>query len=82
MPLFIIGFLAMILIRSFCNLPQGVIDAGSMIQTALLSAAMFGLGCGVKIRNLMNVGIRPFILAAISTLIVAGIAYAGIILVH
>jgi len=81
-PLFIIGFLAMILIRSFCNLPQGVIDAGSMIQTALLSAAMFGLGCGVKIRNLMNVGVRPFILAAISTLIVAGIAYAGIILVH
>ncbi|MEU3330861.1 YeiH family protein [Glutamicibacter creatinolyticus] len=81
-PLFIIGFLAMILIRSFCNLPQGVIDAGSMIQTALLSAAMFGLGCGVKIRNLTNVGVRPFILAAISTLIVAGIAYAGIILVH
>lgn len=81
-PLFIIGFLAMILIRSFCNLPQGVIDAGSMIQTALLSAAMFGLGCGVKIRNLMNVGVRPFILAAISTLIVAGIAYTGIILVH
>lgn len=81
-PLFIIGFLAMILIRSFCNLPQGVIDAGSMIQTALLSAAMFGLGCGVKIRNLMNVDVRPFILAAISTLIVAGIAYTGIILVH
>ncbi|MGR6900032.1 YeiH family protein [Glutamicibacter sp. BSL13] len=81
-PLFIIGFLGMILIRSFCNLPQGVIDAGSMIQTALLSAAMFGLGCGVKIRNLMNVGVRPFILAAISTLIVAGIAYTGIILVH
>lgn len=81
-PLFIIGFLAMILIRSFCNLPQGVIDAGSMIQTALLSAAMFGLGCGVKIRNLMNVGVRPFILAAVSTLIVAGIAYTGIILVH
>ena len=81
-PLFIIGFLAMILVRSFCNLPQGVIDAGSMIQTALLSAAMFGLGCGVKIRNLMNVGVRPFILAAISTLIVGGIAYTGIILVH
>ena len=81
-PLFIIGFLAMILIRSFCNLPQGVIDAGSMIQTALLSAAMFGLGCGVKIRNLMNVGVRPLILAAISTLIVAGVAYTGIILVH
>lgn len=81
-PLFIIGFLAMILIRSFCNLPQGVIDAGSIIQTALLSAAMFGLGCGVKIRNLMNVDVRPFILAAISTLIVAGIAYTGIILVH
>ena len=43
---------------------------------------MFGLGCGVKIRNLIRVGARPFILAAASTILVTGIALAGIELVH
>jgi len=81
-PLFILGFLAMVLLRSFADLPGAVIAAGSFAQTALLSAAMFGLGCGVKIRSLMQVGARPFILAAASTVLVAGIALAGILLVH
>ena len=39
---------------------------------------MFGLGCGVKIRNLIRVGARPFILATASTILVAGIALGGI----
>lgn len=81
-PLFILGFLAMVLLRSFVDLPGAVIAAGGFAQTALLSAAMFGLGCGVKVRSLMQVGARPFILAAASTVLVAGIALAGITLVH
>lgn len=81
-PLFIIGFLAMVVLRSFVDLPGAVIQAGSFAQTALLSAAMFGLGCGVKIRSLMRIGARPFILAAASTVLVAGIALAGIQLVQ
>ena len=81
-PLFIIGFLVMIVLRSTLDLPEGLIHAGSLAQTALLSAAMFGLGCGVKIRNLIRVGARPFILAAASTILVTGIALAGIELVH
>lgn len=81
-PLFIIAFLAMVLLRSTIDLPQVLIDGGAMVQTALLSAAMFALGCGVKIRSLIQVGARPFILAAASTVLVAGIALAGIQLVH
>ncbi|MGO1591012.1 MAG: YeiH family protein [Ancrocorticia sp.] len=80
-PLFIIGFLAMVLLRSFVDLPGAVLDIGNALQTALLAAAMFGLGCGVKIRNLIQVGIRPFVLAALATVLVAAIAYAGIMLV-
>lgn len=79
---FIIGFLAMVLLRSTVELPQALIDGGAMVQTALLSAAMFALGCGVKIRSLIAVGARPFILASASTVLVAGIALAGIRLVH
>ncbi|GAA1362283.1 YeiH family protein [Arthrobacter rhombi] len=81
-PLFIIGFLAMIALRSTLDLPGGVLEAGKFVQTALLAAAMFGLGCGVKIRNLVRVGLRPFVLAAASTVLVSCIALGGILLVH
>lgn len=77
-PVFIIGFLVMVVLRSTLPLPETVIDIGAFLQTALLSAAMFGLGCGVKIRNLIRVGVRPFILATLSTVLVTAIALAGI----
>lgn len=77
-PLFIIGFLLMVILRSTLPLPAVVLDIGGLLQTALLSAAMFGLGCGVKIRNLVHVGARPFVLATASTVLVAGIALAGV----
>ena len=80
-PLFILGFLAMVLLRSFVDLPSAVLSVGNALQTALLAAAMFGLGCGVKIRNLIGVGLRPFVLAALATVLVATIAYTGIMLV-
>lgn len=81
-PLFIIGFLAMVALRSSGWLPEGIVQAGGIAQTALLSAAMFGLGCGVKVRSLMSVGAKPFVLATGSTLVVASLSLAGIVLVH
>lgn len=81
-PLFIIAFLALVILRSTVDLPEVVLSSGHFIQTALLAAAMFGLGCGVKVRNLIRVGLRPFALASLSTILVAGIALAGIVLVH
>jgi uncharacterized integral membrane protein (TIGR00698 family) len=81
-PLFIIAFVAMVVLRSTVDLPAGVLDAGNLAQTAMLAAAMFGLGCGVKIRNLLRVGARPFLLATASTILVATIAFTGIELVH
>jgi UPF0324 membrane protein cgl0015/cg0018 len=70
----------MVLLRSFVTLPGAVLGTGEMLQTLLLAAAMFGLGCGVKVRNLLKVGLRPFVLATASTLLVAVIAYAGVAL--
>lgn len=81
-PLFIIAFLAMVLLRSTVDLPAVILDAGNLLQTALLAAAMFGLGCGVKIRNLIRIGVRPFLLATASTAWIATIAFTGIELVH
>ena len=80
-PLFVLGFLAMVVMRSTLALPAGLLAAAELVQTVLLAAAMFALGCGVKVRELARVGPRPFALAAGATLVVAAIAYAGVRLV-
>ncbi|MET7640022.1 putative sulfate exporter family transporter [Streptomyces sp. NPDC005438] len=80
-PPFVIGFVAMVLLRSFVPLPDVVPTLGGVLQTGLLAAAMFGLGCGVKVRDLAAVGLRPFALAALSTALVATVAYLGVTLV-
>lgn len=79
-PLFVLGFLAMVLLRSVAPLPAAVLDLGGLAQTGLLAAAMFALGTGVKVRNLLQVGARPLALAALSTLLVATLALGGVLL--
>ena len=76
-----LGFIAMVLLRAFAPLPDGVLGVGGALQTGLLAAAMFALGCGVRIRNLVGVGPRPFVLGALATLLVGAIAYVGVRLV-
>lgn len=70
----------MVLLRSFLPLPEAVLTTGGVLQTGLLAAAMFGLGCGVKFRTIIKVGLKPFILAGLSTTLVATIAGIGTIL--
>jgi uncharacterized membrane protein YadS len=79
-PLFVLGFLAMVLVRSFVPVPEPVLEAGSLLQTLLLAAAMFALGTGVRATLLKQVGLRPFILAALSTVLVASLALGGVLL--
>lgn len=80
-PLFIIGFLAMSAVRTTGLVPDALLDGAGILQTVLLSMAMFALGLGVKVRELRRVGPRPFGLAALSTLLVAGTAAAGVSLI-
>lgn len=79
-PLFVIGFLACAALRTTGLLPTPVIDGGKWVETALLTAAMFALGAGVNVAALKRVGVRPFLLAAISTVWVGGIALTGVLL--
>lgn len=80
-PLFIAGFIAMVLLRTFVPLPDLALTVGGLLQTGFLAAAMFALGLGVKVRELASVGLRPFALAGLSTLLVASIALAGVTLI-
>ncbi len=79
-PLFVLAFLGCIALRTTGVIPDGVLAGAKFAQTALLTAAMFALGAGVNIATLRKVGVRPFLLALISTAWVAGIALTGVLL--
>ncbi|WP_101653102.1 YeiH family protein [Brevibacterium ihuae] len=79
-PLFVAGFVAMVALRSTGIVPAAVVDAAGLVQSALLAAAMFALGAGVRLSLLRRVGARPFALAAISTFAVAATGLSGVLL--
>jgi uncharacterized integral membrane protein (TIGR00698 family) len=81
LPLFVAGFLAAALARTLLPLGTQVLEGGKVAQTVLLSAAMFALGCGVRISMLKKVGGRPVVLGALSTVWVFAIAATGVLLI-
>jgi uncharacterized membrane protein YadS len=68
----------MIALRSTGILPDGALDATKLLTTALLTAALFGLGTGVRLLVLLRTGLRAVALGAASTLLLAAIAYVGV----
>lgn len=80
-PLFVVGFLVAVGLRSLGVVPAGLLQALGMAQTLLFAAAMFALGCGVRVGTLRAVGGRPVVLAVVTTLTVAGLGLAGVLLV-
>jgi uncharacterized integral membrane protein (TIGR00698 family) len=79
-PLFVLGFVACVAVRSTGILPAGALAAISQVQVAALAAALFGMGAGVKLRSLLQRSGAVLGVAAASTILVAGVALAGILL--
>ncbi|GAA2792785.1 putative sulfate exporter family transporter [Saccharopolyspora taberi] len=81
LPLFVVGFLAAVVVRSAGVLPAPVLDGARQVTTVLLAAALFALGSAVRVRALVRTGPRAFVLGALSTVLVTGVAFAGMLLV-
>jgi uncharacterized integral membrane protein (TIGR00698 family) len=79
-PLFVLGFLAMVVVRTTGVMPQGLLGTAKILTTAMLAAALFGLGTSVRVRVLLATGPRALALGAISTVLIATVAYAGVLL--
>ena len=79
-PLFVAAFLALALLRSTGAVPTSVVDVVHTVQSVALTMAMFALGCGVRVAALRRGGIRPLMLAALSTVVVAATALVGVTL--
>lgn len=76
-PLFVLGFIATMLLRTTGMVPAPLLELAQVAQTFLLAVAMFGLGLGVHVRGLMRSGSRALVLAALATLAILIVAVAG-----
>ncbi|MBX0299679.1 putative sulfate exporter family transporter [Cryobacterium sp. 1639] len=77
-PLFVAGFLAMVLVRTFIPLPATVLDAADLVQTVLLAMALFGLGTAVRLGELVRTGGRALGVGLTSWLLIAVLALAAV----
>jgi uncharacterized integral membrane protein (TIGR00698 family) len=79
-PLFVLRFLACVAVRSTGLVPAGLLAVVEHLQVATLGAALFGMGAGVRLSSLVR-GTGPVLLVAtVSTLFIAGVSLAGVLL--
>lgn len=77
-PLFVAGFMAMIVLRTLGILPPVVLDVAGTVQDLLLAAALYGLGASVQVRSLLQTSGRAIITAMLSWGLIAALAFVGV----
>ncbi|WP_309074948.1 putative sulfate exporter family transporter [Paenarthrobacter sp.] len=72
-PLFVIGFLSMVVVRSLGWAPAAGLEIAAALQDILLAIALFGLGSAVRVRTLIHTGGRAILVALGSWLLIASL---------
>ena len=78
-PWFLVGFVAMVALRSTGLLPAPALAGAEHVTTLLLAAGMFGLGLGMRLRELWPIPRRRLLLATLSTTVAAGTSLALVV---
>ncbi|MEO6944922.1 MAG: putative sulfate exporter family transporter [Lacisediminihabitans sp.] len=77
-PLFVAGFIAMVLVRTFVSVPIPVLDVADFVQTIMLSMALFGLGSAIRLEKLLSSGLRAIMVGIVSWAAIAGMALVAV----
>lgn len=72
-PLFVVGFLAAVLLRTTGWLSDSALEAAEGVRTALFAAALFALGLDVRLDRLFRSGQRILIAGLLAWVLVAGV---------
>lgn len=78
-PLFVAGFIAAVLLRSFVPLPDAVLEGADVLQTVLLAMALFALGASVRVSELARTGWRALVVGLASWAFIAVLAYGAVL---
>ncbi|MER7208637.1 putative sulfate exporter family transporter [Streptosporangium sp. NPDC000239] len=77
-PLFVLGFLAAVAVRSLGVVPVGVVEIVPQVTALSLAAALFALGTGVDLRTLARGG-RSLALGGLATAVIGAISLIGVL---
>lgn len=80
-PWFVAGFVVLMLVRTTGVVPAGLVSVTSWFASLLLCAGMFGLGAAVDLRSVLRSGGRSLAVAATGSVLLTGLATAGLFLV-
>ncbi|MET4225256.1 YeiH family protein [Oerskovia enterophila] len=78
-PLFVVGFLVAVLVRSTGLLPPSVVEVTTVVTTLLFTAAMFAMGLGVDVAHLVRTGRRALVLGTASAVVVTGTSLVAVL---
>ncbi|QNQ91097.1 putative sulfate exporter family transporter [Corynebacterium poyangense] len=79
-PTFIIGFIVLVLVRTFLPVPEILLHVVDTIRGWLFAAAMFALGTGATVRTVKTAGLQPFAFGGVISLVVIVVSALGAIL--
>lgn len=77
-PLFVVGFLAMMALRTVGWAPPVVLETGGLLQEIALGAALFGLGSAVRVRELLHTGGRSLAVALCAWALIAALGLGAV----
>jgi len=77
-PLFVVGFVGAMLVRTLVPLPVALIDGADTMQTVLLAMALFALGAAVQLSQLLRTGWRALLVALLSWTLIATLAWVAV----
>jgi uncharacterized membrane protein YadS len=80
-PLFVVGFVVAVAVRSAGLVPDAVLPAVKPVTTLALAAAMTALGTQIHLGRLVRTGGRPMVLGGVATLVAASVSLAGLLAV-
>lgn len=81
-PLFVVGFLMAILLRSLDVLPEAVVTAAGTGERICFALALFAMGADVQLSRLRGLGLRPIVLGGSAWIGLAAIGLLAAILVQ
>jgi uncharacterized integral membrane protein (TIGR00698 family) len=79
-PLFIAGFVAAVLARSFLPVPVAVLSLADILQSALLACALFGIGASLRLEQLARSGARALAAGLVSWIAILALALGAVYL--
>lgn len=73
-PLFIVGFVVLMLVRTIVQVPDAVLGVADVVQSALLACALFGIGASLRLERLARSGLRALGAGLVSWAAILGLA--------